>query len=416
MKIVIAGASTFGVKNFGDDAMLSCLVVSIREIFPSAEVSILLRHPDPDYGELFGIEVLKNFDHDNSRSAAGRFFLGLNEGDPREPLSEILRELQSANLVVLAGNSLMTLSEPSLYRGVSSYAVLIATLAMFCNTPYVLWGLNVVDPLTEPMVIEHARFLVGGSNGVCVREDAALQHLTKAIGQTHASKISIGEDPAWGLDDDIVRKIQPNHLAAILGTERFPANRFISINLRAEYWGKSVRDDEQLKIAEAAIEWAAEHKFEVFLVPNCVYEQGAKLQDDRNFHQALLERANYPDHVTAVNQELNVYETVKLLSFSSAHLTNRRHSAFFALMGEVPTAILSTSMATHNTGWVSSPDRGFSQPVLIGTNNPITDFLAGVVSGSENETFPDIDELRKNARNDLRDLLRGLDLATGDVG
>ena len=400
MNILLAGSSTFGVKNLGDDAMLSCLVLTLRLQFPQAKISILLRHPEGDYGDLFGIRVLKNFDHDDSESAAGRFFLGLNEGDERRQLADIYNEVASADLLIIAGNSLMALGPPSLFRGVSSYATLMATLSAFANTPYIVWGLNVVDPLEDPALVAQARFLIGGAGSVNVREPAALEHLSDALGSAAVQKVAVGTDPAWGLDEKAVGNVDTTRLLECTGYRGLLDGQFISLNLRSEYWSSSPKDEYQLGQGLEALRWATERGLDVLLVPNCVYGKGAKLQDDRAFHRMLLERAGSPRNVYSIENELTVFETVKLLSFSHAHVTNRRHSAFFSVMGRVPTVVLSTSLATHNTGWFTQDARGDHSGVLLGETST-AEALSTLAARTQPLSFPNIDALRQQARGEI---------------
>ena len=68
-KIVIAGASTYGVKNAGDDAMLSNLVNGFRRRIPDCEMTFLARHPDKRFDEVFGVSSIKNFEHDSKKQS-----------------------------------------------------------------------------------------------------------------------------------------------------------------------------------------------------------------------------------------------------------------------------------------------------------------------------------------------------------
>lgn len=47
MKILVAGACTYGVKNAGDDAMLEVLCKRLRKLKPGLEIIFLARHPGP---------------------------------------------------------------------------------------------------------------------------------------------------------------------------------------------------------------------------------------------------------------------------------------------------------------------------------------------------------------------------------
>ena len=81
MKLVITGASTYGVDNMGDDAMLSTLIQGIKEKYDEPEITFLARHVDKKYDGFSGFKAIKNLDHESKRESEGRFFLGLNAGD-----------------------------------------------------------------------------------------------------------------------------------------------------------------------------------------------------------------------------------------------------------------------------------------------------------------------------------------------
>ena len=122
MKIIVTGASTYGVDNMGDDAMFSALIKSLKKKYSKCEIVFLARHPSKDFDKLFGLKSIKNLDHDSNSAAFGRFFLGLNKGDNRSNLNDIYKELSSADSLIIGGNSLMEISENTFLRGVSTYS------------------------------------------------------------------------------------------------------------------------------------------------------------------------------------------------------------------------------------------------------------------------------------------------------
>ena len=132
MKHIITGASTYGVKKIiGDDAMLANLVQGLKRNDSQAEIIFLARHPDKNYDKLFNFKSLKNLDHDSNKSAEGRMFNGFNKGDDDTHILNIKNHLETADLLIIGGNSFMEVSDNKFLRGVSSYAVTLAILSKF---------------------------------------------------------------------------------------------------------------------------------------------------------------------------------------------------------------------------------------------------------------------------------------------
>ena len=159
MKIVITGASTYGVDNMGDDGMLATLVQGLRNHCKNPKITFLARHVDKNYDNIFGFHSIKNLDHDNKKQSEGRFFLGMNKDDRTENLHLIKEKIDEADLLIIGGNSFMEISKNNFLRGASSYSATLATLSKFCNTPYALYGVNVVEKINSEVTIQHAKFL-----------------------------------------------------------------------------------------------------------------------------------------------------------------------------------------------------------------------------------------------------------------
>ena len=73
----------------------------------------------------------------------------MNAGDEACNLHEIKNAIDQADLMIIGGNSFMEISENEFLHGVSSYSATLATLAKFCNTPFALYGVNVVESITS---------------------------------------------------------------------------------------------------------------------------------------------------------------------------------------------------------------------------------------------------------------------------
>ena len=77
-KIVIAGTSTFTVKNLGDEAMLVNLVQSIRRYRNKTKIILICRHPSKKIDKLYNLKTIKNLEFDKKEDSINNFFYGFN--------------------------------------------------------------------------------------------------------------------------------------------------------------------------------------------------------------------------------------------------------------------------------------------------------------------------------------------------
>lgn len=342
-KVAITGASTYGVKNHGDDAMLATLVQGLKKAYPDLEITFLCRHPDPEFDAAFGFRSIKNLDHDSKQMAKGRIFWGMNQDDPDNHLRAIAEAVSSADLLIIGGNCFMELFPNGFLQGVSSYGATLATLAKFVGTPFALYGVNVVDEIKQQTTRAHARFMVNNARAATVREQHCLEYLAK----TGASidHVSVLSDPVFGMEK---RSIDATN---ILARENIflKDKPVIGFGFRFEYWS---RDDAEYsavaqKVARSLDALLKRLDAQVLFIPNCTYVQGDKWQDDRLAHRAIAEKMANKDAVYTVNSDLNVFETVALFDLLKMHVSNRRHSCIFAAISGVPFVALNTSLVSH---------------------------------------------------------------------
>ena len=78
-KIYYRWASTYAVKNHGDDAMLANLVQNLRKKYPSCDIVLIARHPNEKINKTLNIKAIKNFDHDKKPKDKENFFMVLIE-------------------------------------------------------------------------------------------------------------------------------------------------------------------------------------------------------------------------------------------------------------------------------------------------------------------------------------------------
>ncbi len=333
-KFVITGASTYGVKNMGDDAMLASMVQGLKRDAPGCQITFLCRHPDADYDQAFGFTSLKNMDHDTKEAAAGRIFWGLNAGDPDAHLKAITEAITEADLLIIGGNSFMEIFPNSFLKGVSSYGATLATLARFLGTPTALYGLNVVDDIKAPTTQQHAHFMVGSAKAVTMREESGRQYLAD-IGVV-GEHITVLGDPAFGMEPQKCVRAPQELLAA---DDIYLSDKpVIGIGFRHEYW---MGDEDEYAVINQALAAMLDGVVALFdaqllFIPNCTYTLAHKWQDDRLTHREIASKMKRQDAVFCVEQDLTVFETFSLFPLASLHISNRRHSCIFAAMNDVP--------------------------------------------------------------------------------
>lgn len=382
MKYLIAGASTYGVDNMGDDAMLSCLIRGIRQSDKNSEIVFLARHPNDDFDQVFGLKSIQNLDHSSNEAAIGRFFLGFNSGDDRANLYKIRSALEAADLLIIGGNSLMEISENVFLRGVSSYATTLATFALFMGKPYALFGLNIVEPIKSDYVASQAKFLVENAVITTVREEEVLEYLSD-VG-VNTSKVLVTGDPAYGVDLSQATAYSGQDILRREGVVLDPSKFTVSFCLREEYWKSDAASITNLEIETCSVmrHVLARDDSQILFIPNCYYDKGHSLEDDRLINQGIRARFGDDPRVHYVNQRLNLYETLALFKLTNLHVSNRRHSNIFAAIFGKPFIPVNTSLKTHISSFVrdleqsellvSSPE--FSTEVIARFDHVVTNY------------------------------------------
>lgn len=347
MKIVVAGASTFSVSNLGDDAMFASITQAIRRVAPNSDICLLARHPSQAFDDYFGVRSVQNLEHTTNEAAAGRIFMGLNQGDDPGILRRVFDEISEADILLLAGNLFMEVSRNDYLRGVSSYSSFLTVLAQVANTPVAVIGLNVVDSIKSDLTIQHIRHVFNTSLAIGLREESAAGHLREA---------GVDIDGVWVLGDPAVGLESPNNPSAnqyvpIPSTLPVSSGRpIVSLCIRSEYWQAAAKPSLSNPEREAVVRLLS-GGVRLRTVPNCTYRHGHELEDDRVAHRLLFRE--FIKEIEFVEDELGVYETVELLAESQLHITNRRHSAILAGHAGTASIAIATSMGTHMSGFLA---------------------------------------------------------------
>ncbi len=343
-RIVVAGASTYGVKNLGDDAMFCNLVTGLRRHLPDCRITFLARHPHHRFDQEFGVQSIKNFDHDSKAQSLGRWFWGFNPGDPTDHLRDIRQAIEECDLLVIGGNSFMEVSENDFLRGVASYSALLAIWARLLQKPYVLYGVA-GHPLEGVLTKQVARFLCGNAGVVTVREEFTRQQLVNA--GVDEGNIRVLADPAFGLDPNWDRDLAWN----ILDREgiRFSSDAVVGIGFRHMYWKWSEPEAEGYarKMAQLCDFMVKTFGVDLLFIPNCTYHVDTPNEDDRVIGRTVINHMRESSKAHLICGEYTLQETLSLFSLLDLHVSNRRHSCISAALHHVPIVSMSSGHLWH---------------------------------------------------------------------
>lgn len=348
-KIIVTGGCTYGVSNHGDDAMLSCLIRGLKKKYKNPKIIFLSRHPNKKFDDLYKFKSLKNLDHDHKDLAKNRFFLGMNLGDKTDHLKKISKEMSNADLLVIGGNLFMEVHKNSFLEGVSSYCATLATLARFNSVPVSLFGVNIVDDVLNDTTIEHAKFLIGISHAVTVREKHVTQRLKK-INIKKLNNVKVFGDPAYGMDIKTKGIFSTDKVLKKIGLKIPNDRKIFGINIRYEYFnGFSKQQLSKFfkKIARQIDKVNDEFNPFFVFIPNCTYKQSNPWHNDVLIHKLIIKNLRKKIDHHFVKDNLSVFETLSLFKIIDLHITNRRHSYIFACIMNKPSILVNGSWADH---------------------------------------------------------------------
>ncbi|MBF0481729.1 MAG: polysaccharide pyruvyl transferase family protein [Desulfovibrionaceae bacterium] len=337
-KVLLAGASTYGVKNMGDDAMLDNLTQTLHERI-DREIVFLARHPQGGYDEEYGIRSIKNFEHDSREQSLGRYFYGFNRGDGRNHLDAIREEMAGCDIVVIGGNSFMEVSASSFLRGVVSYSSLVATLAIFMNKPYVLYGVHGHPPKLE-ITAQMARFLCSNAALVTCREQF-YKGVLADLGAT-GEHIQVFGDPAYGIDP-----VQDPELGRAILREQgiaFGRKNVVGVSFRHMYWVWDEPEFARLaeKMAQFCDRLVEVLDADLLVIPNCTYNIDNINEDDRYVAKVFMDKMRHRADIHLVDRDMSLTETLSLYRGIDMIVSNRRHACIFGAVYDKPVHALST--------------------------------------------------------------------------
>lgn len=401
--IVIAGASTFTVKNLGDEAMLLNLIQAIKRHNKKIKITLLSRHPSKYFDKLYGIKTIKNFEFDKRKQSIGNFFYGFNSNNHQTHIDNVRNELVKADMFILAGNLFMELFPNSFLRGVASYSTTLAILARFCNTKIYIASLNVISEFRSPIVKEYLKFLSKVTKRVLVREKNAKKNLLNI--NFDPKKVSIEGESAFGVDVPIKKKVINN----LIKDKKLLLNKekIISVCIRVEYWKNKIDKNFFRKQARILSKLSELTGTTLLFVPNG-FSDARKWMDDRDVHKEIIKLLSKKTKYLSITKDLNVYEAINLHSVSDFHITNRRHSIVFAVLNRISTAIINTNLKGHLEPL--SKDINLSEN-LINFNDDEKKIIKKIFTlwkkrdSSVKKMMPRINKLRKQAKGQFKKLI-----------
>lgn len=340
-QVIIAGASTFYVKNLGDDAMLLNLVQSIKRYDKSIKIILLARHPNKELDKMYGIKSIKTFEFDKRKSSIGNFFFGLNSDDNTGHLEKIKKTLNKSDALILAGNLFMELFPNSFLKGIASYSAFLGTLAKFFNLKIYLTSVNLLNHTKSDITKQYLSFFSDNAKKVCVREDNSYKNFLKF--KFNPRKLKVIGDTAFGIkinnNDNLVKKICPS---------LFKKNdvKFIGVCIRVEYWKKQNLNKIFKKYAKILSKLALKTNAKLIFIPNA-FSKARPWMDDRVVNREIAKLLDKKVKYFSINQELNLFEVYNIISKLDMHITNRRHSGVFALSQKIQTIFFETSLKGH---------------------------------------------------------------------
>lgn len=342
-RYLITGASTYGVSNAGDDAMLWSLVRGLRKADPDCDIVLVCRHPSRELERAFNIRTVGNIDHATKVASEGRWFLGFNPGDSATHLDVLRDEFERADAVILGGNLFMEVSANSFMRGVASYALLMGQWALLFGRRLYITGLAVHPGITGAGTREIAKFLCSNARLIQVREQFTRDRLAEA--GVDPAKVRVTGDPAYGIP--IIDRAVGTESLAKVGIQS--KRKLIGFNWRMLYWKASDESvSQEVELAARCCDALCERlDAEIVFLPNCTYGVDTPVEDDRTHHRAIAGGMRHRDRAHLWEREALVTELLPVFAALDLHVANRRHACICAAVQGTPFISLLTDQPQH---------------------------------------------------------------------
>jgi len=328
-RVVIAGASVYGLQNLSDDSMFTVFCRELHRNASNLEITLLARHPSPEIDAEYGVVSIPNLDHQTKEASLGRWFMGLNPGDDTDHLRDIWDRLAEADLLVIGGEPFIDISL-GVYRGPAPYAALLITLARFLGVPVMINGIHIGRALATPTGQELTRYCIGNAVLVTIREEQTRPLLQEMGVDTH--NVVTLADAAYGLE----RPRGTERGTEILQEEgiELDSGRLMGVTFRHMYW----RWDEDTwarysdAVADICDYLIETYDTDILFVPHNTYEAGLKYENDLPAHRETSAKVSRQERVHRIDRRLGVDDTLALFPLFDMVFSNRRHSLIFAAL------------------------------------------------------------------------------------
>lgn len=339
MKLSIAGASVYGLKNVSDDSMLQSFLGGMRETIPGLDVTLICRHPGKKVEMAFGVHSIQNLDFPTKEASAGKRFHGFNAGDSTEHLRIIREEIASSDALMIGGdpfddsNSNMT---PEPFRGIMPYVVNLITLAKYLQKKVILHGIHLGRRPTSAYGTALTKFCVANADIITTREDDTKEDLVKTY-CTLPERVVSSADSGFAL----LRQTKPassERLKKLFSDNQIQPKKYVALTARSYYWlwnDATVKGYAE-KFAAYVDRLASHYQCNVLLLPHCEYELDNYWESDVNFQREIYKRCKNKDNIVPIDFYLSSEELLFCIEQAKYIVSNRRHSGIYASLLGVP--------------------------------------------------------------------------------
>lgn len=333
-RITILGTSVYGIENAGDEVLLSVLVRELRALEPNCHITWVARHKNERLAKEYKCDqVVVGLEHETKAISEGRWFNGLNMGDKVGHLHVLDSIIRESDLLIIGGDPFQEITL-SFNRGLASYAALLITHAKFVGTPVMLYSIHMGSKLTSSYGKEITKYCIENAALTTLREEFSLTRLQELGIRT--DNCVVVSDTAWALNP-----VSPEHLPA--SVKKFFKNeakskRAIGFNIRHNYWqwSESFWGETAEKLAAFCDHIIEKHDAVILSIPNCTYDIDHTMEDDRPVAREIRKRMKHRDLFHCIENKMELNSTLSIFPKLWAHVSNRRHSAIFAAVHEIP--------------------------------------------------------------------------------
>lgn len=326
-RILFAGA--YGIENAGDDLPLIMMCEQLKKIEPGIdfEFHVLSRHPNTWEDVTYGIKTIKNLEYESKEEAEGKWFKGLNYGDDKTQLLQIVDEIKQSDLLVFgAGNFLIDISI-DIFRGPIPLLALYIFLAKLYHKPVMLYGIS-AGPLRTELGLELSRWIVESSDIVTVRDEHSEKLLNDLIINS-SKKIYVLPDATIAATPPDPEKI--DNLLLENGITSSDKKR-VAVALRdlSVVMHKSAANDAWDQLAMCFNKLKDDCEF--IFIPQSTYKE----DDDRITAVRFIEKLDKDVTYYEINRRYDPRELIGLYSACDATFSIRLHGAVFSAIAGTP--------------------------------------------------------------------------------